>query len=60
VSPGWTAGIEYRHYDFDSTSTTTFTPVGVPVERLRQDLTTDSISARVSWKFSREALAPLK
>jgi hypothetical protein len=31
---------------------------GQPVEGLRQDLTTDSISARVSWKFSREAAAP--
>jgi len=63
VSPGWTAGIEYRHYDFDSTGTRTFStqpPQGVPVEGLRQDLTTDSISARVSWKFGREAPAPLK
>jgi outer membrane immunogenic protein len=61
VSPGWTAGIEYRHYDFDSVGTRTFTtqpPQGIPVEGLRQDLTTDSISARVSWKFSREAAAP--
>jgi outer membrane immunogenic protein len=62
VSPGWTAGIEYRHYEFDGATSLTFTPAGALSTdgHLRQDLTTDSISARVSWKFSREAPAPLK
>jgi outer membrane immunogenic protein len=74
VSPGWTAGIEYRHYDFgtsDSTAysacTTTGTPgcpfaaVGLPQEKVRFDDTTDTISARVSWRWGREqAAAPLK
>jgi opacity protein-like surface antigen len=65
VSPNWTAGIEYRHYDFGDATSTTFTtqaPQGVPIESLRQDLTTDSLSARVSWKFNRDVPppAPLK
>jgi outer membrane immunogenic protein len=63
VSPGWTAGLEYRHYDFGADTSTTWTaqaPQGIPVERLRQDLTTDSITARVSWRFGRPEPAPLK
>jgi len=68
VSPGWTAGVEYRHYDFGDRTTGAFSTgtggsafaQGQFVEPARFDATTDTITARVSWKFSREAPAPLK
>ena len=84
ISPGWTTGIEYRHYDFNNGHTDAFTgctlggpgltppvtspgcnstaPVGVALERVRFSDTTDSIEARVSWRWGREPTAapPLK
>jgi outer membrane immunogenic protein len=73
ISPGWTTGLEYRHYDFDSASTIAYsactTPVagcpfatiGTPLERVRFSDTTDTIEMRVSWRWGREqAAAPLK
>ena len=62
VSPGWTAGLEYRHYEFDTVTYTPFTSAGVavPGDNLRLSPTMDSIEARVSWKFGREYAAPLK
>jgi len=65
VSPGWTAGLEYRHYEFDNTSVTTWTTQvtqGQPIERLTMSAGSDSITARMSWKFGREPAAapPLK
>jgi opacity protein-like surface antigen len=82
ISPGWTTGIEYRHYEFENRSTTAGTgctpplavgggvagcpfaagvPVGSPLEVLRFGDTTDTISARVTWRWGRpEAAAPLK
>jgi opacity protein-like surface antigen len=83
ISPGWTTGIEYRHYDFGSGSTEAFSgctlggpgttppvtspgcilnaPVGVALERVRFSDTTDTVEARVSWRWGREpTAAPLK
>jgi opacity protein-like surface antigen len=62
VSPGWTMGLEYRHYEFDAKTTVPFSSAGaaIPGDRYNLDPSTDSITARVSWKFGREAAAPLK
>jgi len=61
VSPGWTAGIEYRHYDFNDNISAAFSPAGAFIENARfYDATTDTVTARVSWKFSREVVTPLK
>jgi outer membrane immunogenic protein len=73
ISPGWTVGVEYRHYDFSSrdataysacTATATngcpFAAVGLPLEKVRIDDTTDTVSARVSWRWGRPEAAPLK
>jgi opacity protein-like surface antigen len=65
ISPGWTTGIEYRHYEFDARDTTAFSrDLSVPsvaLERLRFEATTDTVEARVSWRWGRpEAAAPLK
>jgi opacity protein-like surface antigen len=72
VSPGWTTGVEYRHYEFDSGRTTAFTGcgggvagcpfanVGSPLENVRFSDSTDSITARVTWRWGRPEAAPLK
>jgi opacity protein-like surface antigen len=64
ISPGWTTGIEYRHYEFGSETTNDYNPAtGVFVERVRfADPSTDSVEARVSWRWGREQAAapPLK
>jgi outer membrane immunogenic protein len=72
VSHGWTLGVEYRHYDFGNATTTAFSPcssasvgcnsaaVGTPLERVKIGDTTDSVEARVSWRWGRETAAPLK
>jgi opacity protein-like surface antigen len=63
VSPGWTAGVEYRHYEFDSSRRENdYNPAtGTFVEHVRfADPTTDSLSARVSWRWGRPEAAPLK
>ena len=62
VSPGWTTGLEYRHYEFDSAIQTAITPAGVLLNDRRIDGSTDTITARVSWRWGREAAAvvPLK
>jgi opacity protein-like surface antigen len=65
VSPGWTTGIEYRHYDFGSRDTTAFQrDFGVPsvaLEGVRFEASTDTVEARVSWRWGRpETPAPLK
>jgi opacity protein-like surface antigen len=74
ISPGWTTGIEYRHYEFDHRNATAGTacnntagcpfngvPLGTPLEPIRFTDTTDTISARVTWRWGRpEAPAPLK
>jgi outer membrane immunogenic protein len=75
VSPGWTMGLEYRHYEFDSDNHVAFCTgdaapalpcgtlqgVAVPVNSSRVDASIDSVTARVSWKWGREpTAAPLK
>ena len=66
VAPGWTTGLEYRHYDFGDQSTTTFTaqaPQGVPIETLTQSATVDTIALRLTYKWDipgRYAAPPLK
>ena len=60
VSPGWTAGVEYRHYEFDTNTDIAFTPAGTTVNLRSIDASTESVMARVSWKFGREYAAPLK
>jgi opacity protein-like surface antigen len=70
VAPGWTTGIEYRHYDFGNASSTAFstgvagTPIqGTPIETLTQNATVDTIALRLTYKWDipgRYATAPLK
>ena len=65
ISPGWTTGVEYRHCEFDSRDTTAYSrDLGVPsvaLERVRFEASTDTVEARVSWRWGRpEAAAPLK
>jgi opacity protein-like surface antigen len=77
ISPGWTAGVEYRHYDFSNNTVTSNSactgaatpngcpfavgvPLGTALERLKFDDTTDTVSARVSWRWGRPDAAPLK
>lgn len=61
VSPGWTVGLEYRHYEFEPATTTAFAlPTGGALETVRFDSSTDTISARVSWRWGRPEPKPLK
>jgi outer membrane immunogenic protein len=62
ISPGWTAGVEYRHYEFERVTSTPFSATGVPIpgDTYRIEPTTDSVTARVSWRWGRPEAAPLK
>jgi outer membrane immunogenic protein len=73
ISPGWSTGIEYRHYEFDTRGATAYsgcsaanTPgcnspaLGIPLENVKFTDTTDTISARVTWRWGRPEAAPLK
>jgi outer membrane immunogenic protein len=62
VSPGWTFGLEYRHYEFDSATHDFVNPLYVPapLERVVSDATLDTVTARVSWRWGRPEPAPLK
>jgi opacity protein-like surface antigen len=70
ISPGWTAGVEYRHYEFENRDATAYcastggaslcAPLGSALEKVKFDATTDSVSARVSWRWGRPEAAPLK
>jgi opacity protein-like surface antigen len=66
VVPGWTTGLEYRHYDFGSASSTTFTgeaPQGIALQPLTQSATVDTIALRLTYKWDipgRYAAPPLK
>jgi high affinity Mn2+ porin len=57
VSPGWTAGIEYRHYEFGDGTTTAFGTgttgfgQGVATVPAQFDASLDTITARVSWRW---------
>jgi outer membrane immunogenic protein len=62
VSPGWTAGLEYRHYELDTDTDVVlhagggFTPAGVRF----LDPSLDTVTARVSWRWGRPEPKPLK
>ena len=64
ISPGWTAGLEYRHYELGDEIYDRFTPAGAPVpgDRAIVDVGLDTISARVSWRWGRPdgGMVPLK
>jgi outer membrane immunogenic protein len=63
VSPGWTAGLEYRHYEFGDDTGPLHTPGGLFVADLRSDASVDTIAARVAWRWDvpgRSAARPLK
>lgn len=60
VSPGWTAGLEYRHYEFDTDVDTAFTPLGVVVNDRAIDASVDTITARVAWRWGRPEPAPAR
>ena len=60
ISPNWTAGVEYRHYDFGDNTVAAHTPAGAFLENAQFDATTETITARVSWKFGRPEVKPLK
>lgn len=62
ISPGWTVGLEYRHYEFGDELMQTFDATGAPSGEFRRlDPSMDSVTARVSWTFYRpDRLAPLK
>jgi outer membrane immunogenic protein len=60
VSPGWTAGLEYRHYEFDTEAGVAFTPAGVFSANRTLEPSLDTVTARVSWRWGRPEPAPLK
>lgn len=62
VSPGWAVGLEYRHYEFDTAGQQPNKPDGTftTTDKYSADPTTDTITARVSWRWGREPAAPLK
>jgi opacity protein-like surface antigen len=70
VAPGWTTGLEYRHYDFGNASSTTFATgaggaalQGTPIETLTQNATVDTIALRLTYKWDipgRYAAPPMK
>ena len=62
VSPGWTAGLEYRHYEFDAVTDTWYRPAtGAVLGTYSMDASVDTITARVAWRWGRpEAARPLK
>ena len=65
IAQNWTMGIDYRHYDFGSNLETARAVVGgvwgaVPNDNASFDVTADTVTLRVSWKFGRPEPAPLK
>lgn len=66
LSHGWTVGLEYRHYDFDSYAGLANGVVGglaggaLPNDNAVFDSTADTVTLRVSWKLGRPEPAPLK
>jgi|SRR5215475_57747 len=62
ISPGWTAGVDYKHYEFDRETGPAFTPAGALVtpNRVIDPDGTDVITARVSWRWGRPEAVPLK
>jgi outer membrane immunogenic protein len=63
VSPGWTVGLEYRHYEFeDATATPFLTNNGGPsgTADITIDPTVDTVTARVAWRWDFPSRAPAK
>jgi opacity protein-like surface antigen len=66
IAQGWTIGIDYRHYEFDTNLETARAIVGgvwgsVPNDNAAFDMSADIVTMRVSWKFGRpDCCAPLK
>jgi len=62
LAQGWTVGLEYRHYDFDSETIETFLPTGIATGEFRNvEPTLDTVAVRVSWKLGRpEPAKPMK
>jgi opacity protein-like surface antigen len=66
VAPGWTTGLEYRHYDFDNAGTTTRVAEAAsaaPLQPLTQNATVDTLSLRLTYKWDipgRYAAPPMK
>jgi outer membrane immunogenic protein len=66
LAQGWTLGIEYRHYDFDTNLELARAVVGgvwgaVPNDNASFDMSADTVTLRVSWKLGRpERVVPLK
>ena len=51
VTPNWSVGVEYDHFDFGSRSVNFFTPAGAfaATDRIRQDV--DMVKAKLNWRF---------
>jgi outer membrane immunogenic protein len=62
VGQSWVLGVEYRHYELDDKTYNFHTPAGVaqPLEQTIGDVSLDTVTARVSWKWGREPARPLK
>jgi len=51
MNNNWVFGLEYRHYDFGSKTTLSTIAGTTFVEPVRFDPTTDTVTARISYKF---------
>jgi len=66
MAHGWTIGLDYKHFEFDSNDKPASAVVGgvwnaLPNDNARFDSNADILSLRVSWKLGRvETVAPLK
>jgi outer membrane immunogenic protein len=62
LSHGWTIGLEYRHYELDDKVYNFHTPAGAvaPLEQSTSDVSLDSVTLRVSWKFDRPSRVEAK
>jgi len=62
ISPGWSVGLEYRHYDFSDETYLRHTPAGAPVpgDTANVGVGLDTVTVRASWRFDRPEPRPLK
>jgi outer membrane immunogenic protein len=66
MAHGWTIGLDYKHFEFDSNDKQASAIVGgiwgpLPNDNARFESNADILSLRVSWKLGRvETVAPLK
>ena len=61
LAHGWTVGLEYRHYEYGDNVYNFHTPAGVvaPLEQSTSDVSLDTFTVRVNWKFDRPDRAPV-